>query len=69
MCHSIDMQEKALEEQQRNRVREIELRHNIVLTTGHHDGIRHIIGRCGTFLIILGTRLEQAELREAPVRF
>ena len=68
MCNNIYMQEKALEQEQCNRVREIENRHIIALATGHYKGIRHVIGCCGTFLIMLGSRLEQAERREIPVR-
>ncbi len=66
MCNNIYIQEKALEEQQRNRVREIENRRNVALAIGHRDDIRHLIGCCGTFLVILGTRLEQAERHEIP---
>ena len=66
MCNNIYIQEKVLEEQQHNRVQEIEKRRNVALVTGHRDGIRHLIGRCGTFLVMLGTRLEQAERHEIP---
>ncbi len=68
MCNNFYMQEKALEELQRDRMREIENRRNVALATGHHNGIRHIIRNCGTFLVMLGTRLEQAERREIPAR-
>ena len=68
MCNNIYMQEKMLEQEQHNRVRAIENRRNIALATEHHRGIRHIVKCCGTFLVMLGTRLEQAERREIPVR-
>ncbi len=68
MCNNIYMQEKALEQEQRNRVREIEKRHTIALATNHHNGIRHLIGSCGTLLVMLGTWLEHAERQEIPVR-
>jgi len=67
MCNNIYMQEKALEEQQRNRMQAIENRRDVALATGHHNSIRYIIGRCGTFLVMLGTRLQQAEQPEIPV--
>ncbi len=68
MCNNIYIQEKALEEQQRSRVQEIENRRNVVLATGRRDDIRHLIGCCGRFLVMLGTRLEQAERHEIPAR-
>ena len=68
MFNNIYMQENALEQEQRNRTREIENRHTIAVSTDSHNGIRHLIGSCGTFLVMLGTRLEQAERREIPVR-
>ncbi len=68
MCNNIYMQEKALEQEQRARIRAIESRHTLALAIGHHNAIRHIVGRCGTFLVMLGTRLEQAEQREIPAR-
>ena len=68
MCNNMYLQEKALEQEQRNRLRDIENRHMVAQATGHHNSIRHIIGRCGTLLVMLGTRLEQAERRELPVR-
>ena len=68
MCNNIYIQEKALEEQERNRVQEIENRSKVASATGQRDGIRHIIGSCGTFLVMLGTRLEQAERHEIPAR-
>ncbi len=68
MCNNMYMREKALEELQCERTREIENRRNVVLATGHHNSIRHIIKCCGTFLVMLGTRLEQAERREIPAR-
>ena len=68
MCNNIYVQEKALEQEQRDRMQEIENRRNVALATKHHSSIRHIVGRCGTFLVMLGTRLEQAERHEIPVR-
>ncbi|GAC1407685.1 MAG: hypothetical protein NVSMB49_27770 [Ktedonobacteraceae bacterium] len=57
-----------MEEQQRNRTQAIEHRHSVALATGHSNSIRHIIGRFGTFLVMLGTWLEQAEQHRFPVR-
>jgi len=68
MYNNIYIQEKVLEQEQRCRMQAIENRHNVALATKHHSLIRHIVGRCGTFLIMLGTRLEQAERSEIPVR-
>ena len=68
MCNNIYVQEKTLEQDQRDRMRAIENRRNLSLATEQHTSIRHIIGRCGTFLVMLGIRLEQAERHEIPVR-
>ena len=68
MCNNIYMRDKELETLQRERTRDIENRRRAALATGHYNGMRHIIGRCGTFLVMLGTRLEQAERREVPAR-
>ncbi len=68
MCNNMYMREKALEELQRERTREIENRRNIALATGNHNALRHIVKCCGTFLVMLGTRLEQAERRDIPAR-
>ena len=67
MCN-IYLQEKALEDQQRQRMLEIEQRHNVALAKGNHNNVRHIIGRSGTFLVMLGRWLEHIERREAPVQ-
>ena len=68
MCNNIYMQEKALEQKQWDQMRAVENRRNVALATEHHNSIRHIVRCCGTFLVTLGTRLEQAERREIPVR-
>lgn len=68
MCNNIYVQEKILEQEQYSRMRAMEHRHNVALATEHHHGVRHIIKCCGTFLVMLGTRLEQAERREIPAR-
>ena len=68
MCNNLYMREKALEELLRDRIREIENHRRVALATGHRNGIRSIIGRCGTFLVVFGTHLEQVERHEVPAR-
>lgn len=57
--------EKAFEERQRDRMREVEqdLRAAQAL---HHNRVRHIIGRSGRFLVMLGKWLEQVEESGRP---
>lgn len=57
------IQEKALEELQRTRTREIEQGHLIAQATGDSGGIRHMIGQSGTLLVALGKFLERVERR------
>ena len=68
MCNNIYIQEKMLEQEQQNRIRAIEHHRDVVLVTKRHRSIRHLVKCCGTFLIVLGGRLEQVERREIPVR-
>ncbi len=68
MCNNFYLQEKMLEEMQRNRTLEIERRHIVAQATGNTHGVRHIIGRFGTCIVRFGMCLERIERHNIPVQ-
>ncbi len=58
--------EKAFEERQRDRVREVEQNLRAAQALHHRNSVRHIIGQSGTFLVKLGKWLEEVEYPGRP---